>query len=408
MTIKAMMMSKSFDKTDFLRDVSEHVMEMVIDTGVHRHIVFHNPGSSIYKFEILTWPGSLCITGDCGTYVFSRVPDMFCFFRRDGEADTLPINPDYWQQKLDSVDRSSGYLEFDPVHFQEMIKREFDDFFESNDDLVHYKDGLWQAIQDDVLCCFDDEFSAYQAVRDFHYIVGDEDFYLHYLLDEGLCQKNTDRFLWCLYAIVWGIKKYDERKSYLIHKKFRASDEDGIWIFQDSPDSATYRTNISGWVDRHGRFWGSNERGARESGATCGRCDSCGSITRKYYRLCDPCAAKNRSLKYAQMDKVVWDRETPIFSQTHDRFFFSEDDLRDYINDNEVSVESLELFLCQPKYLDQIDDDYWSESLPEDGELPDDVQAALDNLNSVIRNSDASVWFKGSQAVIVDGMEQEP
>ena len=69
----------------FLRDVAEHEMIVVRDDGVHRHIRFKKPGTSCMHFDLITWPGYLCYTGDMGTYVFSRLTDMFEFFRTDRE-----------------------------------------------------------------------------------------------------------------------------------------------------------------------------------------------------------------------------------------------------------------------------------------------------------------------------------
>ena len=65
----------------FLGDVDWHVMTVLRDDGVHRHIRLKRPDSGSYWFDLITWPGTLCIDGDCGTYVFRRLEDMFQFFR---------------------------------------------------------------------------------------------------------------------------------------------------------------------------------------------------------------------------------------------------------------------------------------------------------------------------------------
>lgn len=83
----------------FARDVSGHVLTVLHDDGVYRHLRCSNPESSGYWFEVVTWPGSLAIRGDMdGGYVFSRVTDMFEFFRRNGNNEG--INPGYWAEKL--------------------------------------------------------------------------------------------------------------------------------------------------------------------------------------------------------------------------------------------------------------------------------------------------------------------
>ena len=73
----------------FLRDISMHQMSVLRDDGVNRHIRFKTPGTNSMYFDIITWPGFLCYTGDMGTYVFRRLEDMFQFFRTDREHMTL-------------------------------------------------------------------------------------------------------------------------------------------------------------------------------------------------------------------------------------------------------------------------------------------------------------------------------
>lgn len=79
----------------FTRDTAEHQMTVAQDNGLYRHLRFNAPGTYIYGFDLITWPGFLCICGDIQTHVFSRTADMFTFFG-DGES----INPDYWGEKL--------------------------------------------------------------------------------------------------------------------------------------------------------------------------------------------------------------------------------------------------------------------------------------------------------------------
>jgi len=77
-------------KDIFLADVKDHKMEIICDNQSIRLLKFRKPNTNCFWFEILTWPGSLCITGDCGSFMFRRSPDMFNFFRGDN------INLQYW------------------------------------------------------------------------------------------------------------------------------------------------------------------------------------------------------------------------------------------------------------------------------------------------------------------------
>jgi hypothetical protein len=187
----------------FQADVRDHEMAVVKDDGVHRHLTFRRPTSSVFRFDLLTWPGHLCITGDYGTYVFSRIPDMFEFFRGH------EINPRYWDEKLLSVSRHGGYREFDPETFKERVREHFVDHWEDTDD-HDARDACWDEVVADVLSRVDDgEHVAYQAVNDFqHGRFCFQDFF-----DGGGTERFTDTYLWNLNAIVWGISHYDQMRA---------------------------------------------------------------------------------------------------------------------------------------------------------------------------------------------------
>ena len=86
-------------QTCFLSDVVEHRMKVHMDNGVYRHLEFSKPGTNCYRFDITTWPGYLCVTGDMGTWTFSRLRDMFEFF---GGAFEHGINTGYWSEKFEA------------------------------------------------------------------------------------------------------------------------------------------------------------------------------------------------------------------------------------------------------------------------------------------------------------------
>lgn len=194
----------------FLNDIREHEMTVIRNDGVNRHIRFKRPQEGAYWFDIITWPGTLCIDGDCGTYVFRRLDDMFKFFRTDrehGQKDgrTLFINPGYWGEKLQSVARQGGYVEFSDERFVAAIKDRFQSWCEDHEPDEATKDALWESIQDDVLFC-ENEHESLRAVYEFrHEPTGFEftDFFEFCLTD------YTFHFLWCCYAIAWGVKRYD-------------------------------------------------------------------------------------------------------------------------------------------------------------------------------------------------------
>lgn len=201
-------------EAQFLSDISTHQMTVIRDDGINRHVRFSRPGTGCYRFDLVTWPGILVITGDCGTYVFSRITDMFDFFRvkpndwnynREGG---LSINPGYWSEKLLACD-SSGRRGGSATEFSaELFRKTVMEWFEEHDfDNEEAKADCLSEIEDDVLSAAEDgdESHAMRAAMDFSHESGFEfiDFF------EVNCQIYTWHFIWCLYAIAWGIKTYD-------------------------------------------------------------------------------------------------------------------------------------------------------------------------------------------------------
>lgn len=189
---------------EFLKHVEAHTMEMVRDDGVNRHLRFRQPATTNRHFDLITWPGFLCFTGDMGTFVFSRILDMFDFFRSDYGDDKLHINLGYWHEKLQAIDRV-GAEKFSP----ELFRKNVLEYVKGNSETGGISRKLKQAVEDDVLRHADDgEFWAMHAVSRFEYEGHHplSDFY------EVRCQEYTYYFVWCCYAMVWGIKQYDDAR----------------------------------------------------------------------------------------------------------------------------------------------------------------------------------------------------
>jgi hypothetical protein len=207
-------MKQKYELTEaqFLADVAEHQMEVCRDkthhSDVYRHIKFGKPGSSDMAFELVTWPGYLCYTGDMGTFVFWRTNDMFSFFRRGAADENITINPSYWSQKCEAVDKSDGMTEYSPEKFREAIMGVVNNFIEFAGDshTEGYYDELRRAVESDVLSEADNgEYKAREAADDFEYdTFRFDEFWEHDLT------VYTRRFLWCCHAIVWGIREYDK------------------------------------------------------------------------------------------------------------------------------------------------------------------------------------------------------
>lgn len=213
-------MTYSCPEDQFLKDAAQHVMTVIRDDGVHRHLRFRKapPAGSEYWFDLITWPGSLCIDGDMGTYVFRRLDDMFEFFRTDREylehkGRKLGINPPYWGEKLQATANHGGHKEFSEEFFKEAVKSEFDAWVESEEPSDEVKAALWEELEDRVLSCASDgDVRAIDAAIAFEPDNDGVDFEMRDFWDHRL-EDYTFHFIWCCYAIAWGVKTYDEAKG---------------------------------------------------------------------------------------------------------------------------------------------------------------------------------------------------
>ena len=175
------------------------------------------------------------------------------------------------------------------------------------------------------------------------------------------------------------------------------TEQDTKQILNTSDEAAKFVTNLEGWVDRLGRFWGKDERMARWAGCTHIVCPDCGNPTPKGYTICKGCREKKAVERYEAKERKQWDRETPLYSEFADEYFFSEDSLNDYLEFGETK-QALRLVICEPIYLKEIDEDYFCDELPEDGELPENVFSALEELNKIIRGQKPVSWMPGKYA----------
>lgn len=183
---------------NFAKDVENHSMTIEADNGVHRSLRFGEGNSFCHYFRINTWPGHLCISGDMGTYVFSRTEDMFRFFRGDA------INLGYWSEKIQSESLfGSGVREYKP----EILVASVMDWVERCDpeakeeieeDLIPQLEGVHEA-------------EAIRAIYEYRGKVCFSDF----ICDLGShCYSDyTVHFVWCCEAIRWAIEVYDAETS---------------------------------------------------------------------------------------------------------------------------------------------------------------------------------------------------
>ncbi|MCZ9884122.1 hypothetical protein [Arthrobacter sp. B2a2-09] len=196
----------------FNGDTAEHEMEILLDQGLYRHIRFKKPGTGMYYFDLITWPGNLTIKADMGCYTFARTEDMFSFFADGTAGRNGYINAQYWAEKIQSVDRQSSVKEFDEALFRQYV---IQDFWEHRENWeASEARQIWAAIREQILDPYYDRHDAracHDLLQDFASPISGFDYADSY--DWGGFDDYSFHYLWCCHAILSGIKHYYAAKA---------------------------------------------------------------------------------------------------------------------------------------------------------------------------------------------------
>lgn len=182
----------------------EHELTIIREDGLYRHLRCQKPGTWMYGFDVVTWPGYLAIVGDVGAFMFSRVRDMLEFF----DADRGRINPGYWGEKLQGPGNYDDHTRrFSPDLFRARTSAWFEEIAETRQDMgewtAHFREARLEEFRREVVARADDgEHEARRAFIDWggEYGFGD--------LFEMDFREYDHQFLFCCHAIVWAIARY--------------------------------------------------------------------------------------------------------------------------------------------------------------------------------------------------------
>jgi hypothetical protein len=202
-------------KSRFDKDTAKHEMHILRDDGLYRHLRFKEPGTNVYYYDLITWPGCLVVRGDMGTYAFSRTDDMFDFF-----GPGPRINPPYWAQKLLAADCNGEHAgdtvkRYSEAAFRQTITEYFDEYMNKDELSGDEREHLWTAIENDVLSMAEQgPHVVREAVEEFEWRSSTSDetrqFYDSWELD---FTEYTICFIWCLFAVVSGIAQYRDHTA---------------------------------------------------------------------------------------------------------------------------------------------------------------------------------------------------
>lgn len=166
-------------------------------------------------------------------------------------------------------------------------------------------------------------------------------------------------------------------------------------IMYDSPEAATYVTNIEGWIDINRRFFGKGEDGermARYSSHTHKTCE-CGNKMEKGWTKCNECRHKSSIERYNARPFKEWDGTEPICTWDGDRYFFSKEDLIAYMEDNEETA--IDLLICDPVNFRRIDLDTIADDTHEGWEPEKELCDKIDEFNAYLKTLPPHSWMPG-------------
>ncbi len=175
-------------------------------------------------------------------------------------------------------------------------------------------------------------------------------------------------------------------------------------IMYESDEAASIKT-VTGWVSSKGHFYGKDEDLARFDGATHKKCE-CGNI-KEIRSYCRYCSERRSHKKYLNMAPIDWDGVTPLCINGTDEYFFDAHDLINYCEANETTPQELQLVICEPNYLKQVDVYRYLEAneVPEEYKFPEEIQKAFDQLNKQIKKySDPISWSQGSHSITKESL----
>lgn len=165
-------------------------------------------------------------------------------------------------------------------------------------------------------------------------------------------------------------------------------------------DEAARLKTLTGWVSRHGHFYGDNEHLARWDGCTHQTC-ACGAEMARGYTACPSCRDKTQLARYEALAFKEWDGATPLTLFNDDTYFWDEDGVLDYCEMNGLQPSDLRLVICEPQFAWEVEpDDYLCDILPKDSSVEDvdpELAEAFEALNRVIRERKKPISWSGGE-----------
>ncbi len=139
------------------------------------------------------------------------------------------------------------------------------------------------------------------------------------------------------------------------------------------------------------------EETARQHLATHKKCELGHIYPKNSY--CARCAGKRSNENYLKKEFQEWDGETPLVIYNDDTYFWNQESIEEYIEENELESDELQLVICRPNHLHEICEDYWEDGWPENLDSIADFDKVLDeklkDINAYIKTLKPVSWSEG-------------
>lgn len=188
---------------EFLKDISTHRVEVLLDQGIYRHLRCRRVEEPtwLHWFDIHTGPNFLLIRGDMGSVCFSRVEDMFTFFA----SDPAKINASYWAEKIEGLPHGGTCIarKFDGDRFKEALVESLERYGLNGD----LRRRVVASLDSEIEWCDDESFVRRQV----------DDFELDGFSFVDTFEVDSTAYLfhyiWLIRAICWAIGRYREMED---------------------------------------------------------------------------------------------------------------------------------------------------------------------------------------------------
>lgn len=180
--------------------------------------------------------------------------------------------------------------------------------------------------------------------------------------------------------------------------------------YEDAAEPVT----VAGWQCVRCKRFFFEESSARWCCHTDGPCKECGGRNlNKSYRCCQACREKHEDARWHELlatKAVAWDGETPLCMYQDDKFFFSPDEVEEYLHDQNGDLEEgdpprkledLQLCLCEASEPNEFElADFLSDHLPEDYEGGDHGFDEIDKVVNDFIKSLAPLSYYGTNTPV--------